>query len=72
VRSSTLRYRAVTTSSPSRELASQTISAPVITTPTQLPTQHPAVRPVSTTGGVAPLPAPSGGSRPNPIPPPKQ
>jgi DNA-binding transcriptional ArsR family regulator len=65
---STPRYRGVITSSPSRELASQTISAPVITTPTQ----HPAVRPVSTTGGVAPLPAPSGGSRPNPIPPPKQ
>jgi DNA-binding transcriptional ArsR family regulator len=66
-RSSTPRYRGVIASSPRRELASQTISTPVISTPRQ----QPAVHPVPSAGGVAPLPAPSGGSRPNPIPPPK-
>jgi DNA-binding transcriptional ArsR family regulator len=67
VRSSTPHYRGVIASSPRRELASQTISAPVISTPRQ----QPAVHPVPSAGGIAPLPAPSGGSRPNPIPPPK-
>jgi DNA-binding transcriptional ArsR family regulator len=67
--SSTPRYRGVITSSPRRELASQTISAPVITTPTQ----HPAARPVSTADGVAPLRAPGGaGSAPSPLPAPRQ
>jgi DNA-binding transcriptional ArsR family regulator len=69
VRSSTPHYRGVITSSHSRELASQTISAPVISTPRQ----QPAGRPVSTTGGVAPLRDPGGaGSAPSPLPAPRQ
>jgi DNA-binding transcriptional ArsR family regulator len=69
VRSNTPRYRGVITSGSRRELASQTISAPVISTPRQ----QPATRPMSTTGGVAPLAAPSGaGSAPSPLPAPRQ
>jgi hypothetical protein len=68
-RSSTPRYRGVITSSPRRELASQTISAPVITTPRQ----QPAARPTPTASGVAPLRAPGGtGSAPSPLPAPRQ
>lgn len=69
VRNSTPRYRGVLAAGSSRELASQTISAPVISTPRQ----QPAARPVPTPGGVAPLPSPGGGgSTPSPLPAPRQ
>jgi DNA-binding transcriptional ArsR family regulator len=69
VRANTPRYRGVIASGSRRELASQTISAPVISTPRQ----QPAARPVSTSSGVAPLPAPGGaGSAPSPLPAPRQ
>jgi DNA-binding transcriptional ArsR family regulator len=68
-RSSTPRYRGVITSSPRRELASQTISAPVISTPRQ----QPAAQSLPSAGGVAPLPSPgSGRSAPSPLPAPRQ
>jgi DNA-binding transcriptional ArsR family regulator len=68
VRASTPRYRGVIASGSRRELA-QTISAPVISTPRQ----QPAARPVSNTGGVAPLAAPGGaGSAPSPLPAPSR
>ena len=63
------RYRGVIASGSSHELASQTISAPAITTPRQQPT----VTPVASAGGVAPIPAPGGGgSAPSPLPAPRQ
>jgi DNA-binding transcriptional ArsR family regulator len=68
-RSSTPRYRGVITSSPRRELASQTISAPAISTPRQQPT----AQSLPSAGGVAPLPSPGGGgSAPSPLPSPRQ
>jgi DNA-binding transcriptional ArsR family regulator len=67
-RSSTPRYRGVITSSPRRELASQTISAPVISTPRQ----QPAAQSLPSAGGVAPLPSPGGSGSPSPLPSPRQ
>ena len=65
---STPRYRGVIASGSRRELASQTISAPVISTPRQ----QPAAQSLPTAGGVAPLPSPGASGSPSPLPSPRQ